>query len=180
MALIVPVNNVGDRRIQVLLGSNLLTIRTYWNPTVPGWYMDLSDSAGAVIATGLALVPAINVLSSQPNLTRIYGQFRVFPTDNSENYREDSLGDPSVLWWFAPGEWEENEIPESSATILPFNVEDMYKPPAVTPCLVYLDGTWTLNGTYYLSGQCSSTPVFLDGSWTLDDIYELNGEQVPD
>lgn len=153
MALIIPVNNVGDRRIQVLLGSNLLTIRTYWNPTVPGWYMDLSDSAGAVIALGLALVPSINVLSSQQNLTRLYGQFRVFPTDNSENDREDSLGDPSVLWWFAPGEWEANEIPQNFITVLPFDVTAMYTPPPPAPPLLFLDGSWMLDGTYYLSGE---------------------------
>lgn len=153
MALIVPVNSVGDRRIQVLLGSNLLTIRTYWNSLVPGWYMDLSDSSGSVITLGLALVPLVNVLESQPNLTRIYGQFRVFPTDNSENNREDSLGDPAVLWWFAPGEWEASEIPQAITTVLPFDVTTMYTPPPTTPPLLFLDGSWSLDGTYYLSGE---------------------------
>lgn len=153
MALIVPVNSVGDRRIQVLLGSNLLSIRTYWNPTIPGWFMDLSDSSGAVIALGLALVPLVNVLASQPNLTRIYGQFRIFPTDNSENDREDSLGDPAVLWWFAPGEWEANEIPQAVTTVLPFDVTTMYTPPQPAPDPLFLDGSWMLEGTYYLSGE---------------------------
>lgn len=126
MARIIPVDSTGDRRIQVLLGQNLVSIRTYWNSTVPGWYMDLFDNNGATITLGLALVPIVNVLESQPNLTRIYGQFRIFMMDNSENNTENSLGDVAQLWWFAPGEWEENEIPQSVTTVLPFDVYTMY------------------------------------------------------
>lgn len=126
MPLIIPVDSTGDRRIQLLLGSNLVTVRTYWNPTVPAWYMDLFDSSGATITLGLALVPFINVLESQPNLTRIYGQFRVLMLDNGENDTETSLGDTGILWWFAPGEWEENEIPPMVTTVLPFDVTTMY------------------------------------------------------
>lgn len=126
MALILPVDSTGDRRIQILLGQNLVTIRTYWNSTVPGWYMDLIDNNGNPITLGLALVPIVNALDSQSNLTRIYGQFRIFMKDNSENNTETSLGDVAQLWWFAPGEWEENEIPEAVTTVLPFDVYAMY------------------------------------------------------
>jgi hypothetical protein len=126
MAAIIPVDSTGDRRIQVLLGQNLVTIRTYWNPTVPGWYMDLVDSSGSPISLGLALVPVVNVLDSQPNLTRIYGQFRIFTKDGGENNTPTSLGDTGVLWWFAPGEWEENEIEQAVTTALPFDVYAMY------------------------------------------------------
>lgn len=126
MAEIIPVDSTGDRRIQVLLGRFLLTIRTYWNPTVPGWYMDLVDSSGTPISLGLALVPIVNVLESQPNLTRSYGQFRIFTKDGGENNTPTSLGDTSILWWFAPGEWEENEIEQAVSTVLPFDVYAMY------------------------------------------------------
>lgn len=126
MALILPVDSTGDRRFQILLGQNLLTIRTYWNSTVPGWYMDLIDNNGNPITPGLALVPVINVLDSQPNLTRIYGQFRIFTKDGGENNTETSLGDTAQLWWFEPGEWEDNEIPQSVTTVLPFDVYAMY------------------------------------------------------
>lgn len=153
MALIIPVNSTGDRRIQLLLGSNLLTVRTYWSPTVPSWYMDLIDSGGNELAVGLALVPIINVLESQPNLTRIYGQFRVFTIDGSENDTETSLGDTGILWWFAPGEWEANEIPPVVTTILPFDMASMYTPAPPSPEPLLLDGSWMLDGTYYLSGE---------------------------
>lgn len=123
MPEIIPVDSTGDRRIQVLLGQNLVTIRTYWNSTIPGWFMDLVGVPGGL---GLALVPVFNVLDSQPNLTRIYGQFRIFTKDGSENNTETSLGDVAQLWWFAPGEWEENEIPQAVTTVLPFDVYTMY------------------------------------------------------
>lgn len=126
MALILPVDSTGDRRIQVLLGQNLVTVRTYWNSTIPGWQMDLIDDSGNPITLGLALVPVVNVLDSQPNLTRIYGQFRIFTKDGSENNTETSLGDTALLWWFAPGEWEDNEIPQAVSTALPFDVYAMY------------------------------------------------------
>lgn len=153
MALILPVNNVGDRRIQVLLGSNLLSIRTYWNPTTPAWYLDIFGPNGQPISLGLALVPVINVLESQPNLTRVFGQFRIFTLDGGENNTEDSLGITSKLWWFAPGEWEANEIESTFQTELPFDVRAMYTPPPPMPDLLTLDGSWFLDGTYYLNGQ---------------------------
>lgn len=153
MAFIIPVDSTGDRSIQVLLGSNLITVRTYWNPTVPGWYMDVFDSAGGAVALGLALVPFINVLESHPDLTRIYGQFRVLMIDNGENDTETSLGDTGFLWWFAPGEWETNEIPQTITTILPFDMTTMYTAAPATPDPLFLDGSWMLDGTYYLSGE---------------------------
>lgn len=152
MALILPVNSAGDRRIQLLLGNILMTVRTYWNPTVPAWYMDLFGPNGLPIAEGLALVPVINVLESQPTLTRIYGQFRVFTLDGGENSTEDSLGRTAKLWWFAPGEWEANEIETAIETALPFDVRAMYTfPPTPIPPLTmngaaYMDGTYTMNG----------------------------------
>lgn len=153
MALILPVNSTGDRRIQLLLGQNLLSIRTYWNPTVPGWYMDLYGPNGLPIALGLALVPVVNVLESQQNITRVYGQFRVFTLDGGENATSDSLGRTAKLWWFAPGEWEANEIEAQLDVELPFDVRAMYTPPPPSPDLLVLDGSWMLDGTYYLNGE---------------------------
>lgn len=153
MALILPVNSTGDRRIQVLLGNNLLSIRTYWNPTVPSWYMDLYGPNGLPITLGLALVPVANVLESQKNLTRVFGQFRIFTLDGGENNTEDSLGRTAKLWWFAPGEWEAAEAEQELDVELPFDVRSMYQPAPPAPPALTLDGTWILDGTYYLNGQ---------------------------
>lgn len=153
MALILPVNSTGDRRIQVLLGNNLLSIRTYWSPTVPAWYMDIFGPNGMPIAAGLCLVPIVNVLESQKNLTKAIGQFRVFTLDNGENNTEDSLGRTAKLWWFAPGEWEASEVEAEFLAELPFDVRAMYTPPPPAPPPLVLDGSWMLDGTYYLSGK---------------------------
>ncbi len=124
--LIIPVNSDADRRVQVLLGDNLLTIRTYWNDLVPAWYMDISDDAGNDIAIGIALVPVINLLKFSPTLTRIYGQFRIVTKDNSENDTETSLGDTALLYWFAPGEAEALETKATTSFVFPFDVYSMY------------------------------------------------------
>lgn len=153
MAEIIPVNNTGDRRIQCLLGSNLLTIRTYWNPTVPGWYMDITDSFGVQLVAGAALVPEVNVLAYDLTLTRLYGQFRVFTTGGGQNATPESLGTVAQLWWFAPGEWEAVESVERINPILPFDVRAMYTPAPPAPENLYLDGSWMLDGTYYLNGM---------------------------
>lgn len=126
MAEIIPVNSTGDRELQVLLGANLLTLRTYWNSTIPAWEMDIVDDAGNSLAEGLAMVPVVNMLAYSPTLTRTLGQFRVFTLDDSENVTETSLGDTCKLWWFAPGEWEDNEIESANIFILPFDVYEMY------------------------------------------------------
>lgn len=110
MPQIIPLTNDPDRRITVDLGDNLLTLRTYYNPTVPGWYMDIEG-----YALGLALVPYANVLQQSPELTRSLGQFRLF-VDGGADVIVDSLpasgaagfavlGQSAQLWWFAPGEW---------------------------------------------------------------------------
>lgn len=157
MALILPVNSTGDRRIQLLLGQNLLSIRTYWNPTVPGWYMDLFGSNGLSIREGLALVPIVNVLEAYPNITRVYGQFRVFTLDGGENSTEDSLGRTAKLWWFAPGEWEANEIESDLDDELPFDVRAMYSPPPPSPPELTMNGVAFMDGTYAMNG--TAVPV---------------------
>ncbi len=102
-----PVNSHPDRAFQILLGENLLTIRTYWNGTVPAWYMDIIAQDETPIALGLALVPVINILEFSPQLTMDFGQFRVITTD--ENDTPTSLGNTAQVWWYAPNEFENEE-----------------------------------------------------------------------
>lgn len=116
MPQIIPLTNDPDRKLTIELGDNLLNLRTYYNPTVPGWYMDIEGHA-----LGLALVPYINVLQQSPELTRTLGQFRLFvdggadvivdsvPFSGAEGL--DVLGQSAQLWWFAPGEWVLDDEP---------------------------------------------------------------------
>lgn len=126
MALQIPVNAEPDRDLQIQLGQNLMTVRTYYNTIGATWFMDLTDENGAVLARGLALVPLINVLEAESELTRLYGQFRIETVNDTENNTPDSLGNTASLWWFAPGEFEALDIVDANINPLPFNVRDMY------------------------------------------------------
>lgn len=151
--LIIPVNSEPDRRLQVQLGENLLTLRTYWNPLLATWFMDITDSAGTVLARGLALLDGINLLEAETELTRTLGQFRVVLLDNVAVATFDNLGTGARLWWFAPGEWEANEVPAAVTTVLPFDVTTMYSlDPRGGPKVLRLDGSWSLDGTFELNG----------------------------
>lgn len=133
--LLIPVTSAPDNRMQVQLGGQLLGLRTYYVPAAAGWHLDISDAAGELLAEGLALVPAVNVLASRPELTRTIGQFRVLAFEaGSENSRDDAI-DP--LWWFAPGEWEAMAPAQLFGSDLPFSAGDLYSPiPGVPPASV--------------------------------------------
>lgn len=127
MAYQIPVNSAPDRQFEVVLGDNLLTLRTYFNEVTSQWFLDVTDGATTVYALGLALVPWLNVFEADPTLTRTLGQFRVAVLDGGENDTAASLGTSALLYWFAPGEFEALEAAQAPAlTPLPFNVADMY------------------------------------------------------
>lgn len=135
--LIVPLTADPDSRRQIRLGSNVLSLRTYFVPTARTWFMDITGVDGELVAAGLALVPQINVLESDPELTRTLGQFRVLPFDAAdENTSQDAI---APLWWFAPGEWEAAEKAPTADVSLPFDVMQLYSMlPGVPPILVPL------------------------------------------
>lgn len=79
MPQIIPLTSDPDRTFDVELGGNLLTLRTYYNPTVPGWYMDVDG-----VAKGLALVPFADVFESSPEIQRTIGQMRLIVSDGAD------------------------------------------------------------------------------------------------
>lgn len=127
--LIVPVNSTGDRTIQVLLGFHLLSIRTYWNSLVPGWFMDIGGPNGERISAGDALVPGVNILAYDPTIARIYGQFRIFCSSGA-NDTPTSLGNEAQLWWFEPGVLEEATKRTRQNPEFLFDTRAMYSPEA--------------------------------------------------
>lgn len=148
--IILPVTAAPDRKFRILLGENLLTIRTYFNSVAPGWFMDLIGADGQPLALGLALVPIVNVLEAETELTRTLGQFRVFPTDGTENISPNTI---APVWWFAPGEFEAAELSQMADVILPFDLTLTYTvDPKGQPKRLRLDGSWTLDGTFILDG----------------------------
>lgn len=90
MPQIIPLTSDPDRTFDVELGGNLLTLRTYYNPTVPGWYMDVEG-----VAKGLALVPFADVFESSPELQRTIGQMRLIVSDGADVVAESLPQDTS-------------------------------------------------------------------------------------
>lgn len=124
MALILPVSAAGARRVQVRLGDDLLTIRTYYQPHTPIWRMDLSDVNDNVLVLGVPLVPGINLIRGETETTRRYGEFWYNPEQGVGN-ESDALGNTAKLWWFAPGELVLPEV-DVSLDPLPFDADSMF------------------------------------------------------
>jgi len=151
--LIIPTTTDPDSRLQILLGANLLTLRTYWNETAGAWYMDISDANSVSVTRGLLLVDGINVLGAEPELVRTLGQFRMILLDNVPAVTFDNFGTSARLWWFAPGEWEAAEMVDTVLTLLPFDVATMYTiDPKLGPKRLRFDGSWTFNGEMTYNG----------------------------
>ena len=104
MPQIIPLTSDPDRTFDVELGGNLLTLRTYYNPTVPGWYMDVEG-----VAKGLALVPFADVFEASPEIRRTIGQMRLIVSDGADVVAESlpqDTEDPlaGVRVWDQPNE----------------------------------------------------------------------------
>lgn len=105
----------------------LLTLRTFWNASRPGWFLDVFDASDVPLARGLTLVPGVNLFSSLPQLTRTVGQLRVLTSDGGDVPTDDGLGVIGRLYWFAPGEFETlAPMPPTNVTALPFVLSDLY------------------------------------------------------
>ena len=101
MAINIPLNNSGARRFKVLLGEQVLTLRTFFNTLSDFWVLDISTQNGTPVANGLNLVAGINLLEWSPSLTTQYGQFRM-----TIDAKGDEALSSAELIWFSPGEFE--------------------------------------------------------------------------
>lgn len=128
MALEIPLNSAGSRRIFVDLNRQPFGIRTYWNPTARTWFMDLTDRLDNPILLGMAMVPEINLFEAFPGLTSTIGQFRVIVTDGGENNTIDSLGNTAFLIYFPPGEFESTypNFDDPGINPLTYNFDDLF------------------------------------------------------
>lgn len=117
--LTVPLDNNGSTTFStVLLDSRASStnspttvfIKTYFNELQKMWFMDISDSSNTVFASGIAMVPNIDLLGEIRNKPIDLGQLRIIPKtsdNNPQNNTEQSISDDIVLLYFAPGEFEE-------------------------------------------------------------------------
>lgn len=91
----IPLSNAGDTKIRVPLGNNLFTIRTYYNPFIDIWCMDIADDNLIMDLKGINLVAGVNLLDSFPKFTRLFGWWRM-----DADAKGDTLGQSSNLHWF--------------------------------------------------------------------------------
>ena len=131
---VIPVNSNGSRRILVDLGDGIgvIQFRTYWNPTMQTWNLDLRDDAGNDLILGLPLVVGINILDAHTEIKSRIGQLRVVSLNPAINNRsEEALGTTAFLVHFPPGEFE-GSFP--APDFLPFQVVDIDDATAPSIC----------------------------------------------
>ena len=94
MTQVIPLNSDGSRRVSVDLGDGIgvITFRSRYNSTVPGWYVDLYDADGNSIVFGLGLVAPHNIIRHLPRLVARIGDLRVIDIDGKGNINPDRLG----------------------------------------------------------------------------------------
>ncbi|EBU1222846.1 hypothetical protein CMS32_22630, partial [Salmonella enterica] len=80
-----------NQQFRVLLGGTTYTLRIIWRDAA-GWIMDVMDSSGAVLLSGVPLVTGVNLLQQYPQ-SGIDGEL-VVVTDKGapEDPTKDNLG----------------------------------------------------------------------------------------
>ena len=108
MSQLIPLTSDGARRVSVDLGNDrgVFTFRTYWNYTTNAWNLDITDSAGADVILGLALVVDIDLLAPFPEVSTRIGELQVASINTVFNRGTEELGANSFLLQFEPGELE--------------------------------------------------------------------------
>lgn len=113
MAMLIPVNNDGNREILVDTGGGgAYRFRTYFTQgQMDGWYLDIRTTTGDALLLGKRIVPGCpNLLKGQGNNFRDV-QLAAVVLNGSET-TPGALGNGTYLYWFNPGETN------------PFNVGD--------------------------------------------------------
>lgn len=65
--LVLPLTNDGELEVTTDIGV-VLKVRSYYNPSAPGWYVDLYDESEELLVAGVALVTGIDLLRQFPTL----------------------------------------------------------------------------------------------------------------
>lgn len=86
----IPLNNTPSRRLTTTFASKIVTIRTYYNQTDNGWFVDFYDINQVPIVLGRALVPGIELLRQFPDLD--LGQLAYIVSDDNEGQLFEALG----------------------------------------------------------------------------------------
>lgn len=129
MPQVIPLNSDGSRRVSIDLGDEVgvITFRSRYNSTVPGWYLDLFDADGLPIVFGLGLVAPHNIIRHLPRLVNSIGDLRVIDIDGKGNTDPDRLGVGAGLVRYLPGEFDSLHPPlTGEGRPLGYNIDDLF------------------------------------------------------
>lgn len=73
-----------NQQFRILLADTTYTLRVIWRD-VAGWIMDVQDSGGVALLSGVPLVPGVNLLEQYPELG-INGVFIVVSDNEALEY----------------------------------------------------------------------------------------------
>lgn len=105
MAILIPVNNDGNREILVDTGGGgVYRFRTYYSQgQMEGWYLDIRTTTGAPLLLGKRIVPGCpNLLKGQGDTFRNV-QLTVAVLNGTE-MTPNALGNGTYLYWMNPGD----------------------------------------------------------------------------
>lgn len=109
----IPVFNdtASDWEQSITLGTQELTLRTYWNGRNGYWFLDISAMDGTPKITGRKLVPALPVCYSHRAIASIDGDFVLLPESeaSTDTPTFEGLGSTHNLYWMDAQElsdWE--------------------------------------------------------------------------
>lgn len=82
----------------------LYTLVTRYNYTASCWTLDIVDSSGGLLLSGLMLVPNVDILSPYPEFTEMIGGLFLIESKLGEYLLPESLGATTYLLWYSPDE----------------------------------------------------------------------------
>jgi hypothetical protein len=114
MMIILPITNDGCRQFSVNTPAGLLTFTTYWLPLAGLWACDISDSNGADLMTGIALVAGTPNLLTGNVVTSLQGYaLEVLKASDGEGERAyDAWGNSALLLMRGPNDAPNLVLPD--------------------------------------------------------------------
>ena len=93
----------GEGQTTVNLGSTVVQLVTRYNYSAQCWSMDILDSSGNNILTGLMLVPNVDILKPYQEEKKTLGGMVVAEMNDGDYQNPDLLGTKVQLLWFPVG-----------------------------------------------------------------------------
>lgn len=100
---VIPLFSSPESTYTVPLDSSVVVkVTTRYNYSAACWTLDLHDSLGAAILTGLMLIPDIDILKPYPQVKKTLGSMVLIEKSAGEYQKTTVLGATAKLLWFAP------------------------------------------------------------------------------